>query len=84
MTKIAAQKTTSGKVRWLANAASSFKAVGWMLAGAFVLAWIEQARRGAFTNDDLLGLMILGLLVGFVEILLSRRLIDQTRGDANA
>jgi len=84
MTKIAAQQATSAPVRWPKRVVSALKAVRWMLAGAFVLAWIEQARRGAFTNDDLLGLMILGLVVGFAEMLLTRRLLDQPRGDANA
>lgn len=84
MTKIAAQQTTSAPVHWPAKVVSALKAVRWMLAGAIVLAGIEKARRGVFTNDDIIGLMILWLFVGFVEMLLSRRLLSQPRGDANA
>lgn len=59
---------------WLLRLDFALKAIGYMLAGAGVLAVVEKMRRGAFTNDDIVTLLIVWIVVGLVERGLRREL----------
>lgn len=84
MNRIVKNRVILGKVGWPTKGLAVLKAGRWMLFGASLLAMIEKSRRGVFTNDDIVGLMILWLIFYFAEMSLSRRLREQSRVDANA